>query len=96
MIRRVGLLIEEQPGERRGRIISIAHPREVEAVFVGIDENAPGAAHRQRWDITIRGEPLDWRHTFIRYGGRMVNLQALFTYRNQELPPGLSLVPDRW
>ncbi len=91
MIRRAGLLMHHPQGQHRGQILAIRHPLDVRAVPAGTDENAPGEHHRERWDITIDDTPLDWPNTFIRYGGRMVNLQALFTYRNQEVPPELRL-----
>lgn len=83
MIRRAGLLQSWSPGARR-RNIAV---REVHAVLVEIDRDAPTAALRRRYDLLLNGEPLDWRTTYIEYGGRMVNLQLLFTYRNQ-YPPG--------
>ena len=51
-------------------------------VFTGLD---PGAyeGHQSRYDIELNGEPLDWDHTYIEFGGEMVNLRLLFTYRNQ-------------
>lgn len=89
MIRRAGLLMVQRPGQRRPEIRSLSHPRAVESVHIGTDENAISPVHRERFDIVIDGEPLDWEHTFIQFGGQMVNMMALFSYRNQALPPGL-------
>ncbi len=83
MIRRAGLLQSWSPGARRSNIAV----REVRAVLVEVDRDAPTAALRRRYDLVLNGEPLDWRTTYIEYGGEMVNLQLLFTYRNQ-YPPG--------
>ncbi len=94
MIRRAGLLLYEVPGSR-GEIIPIRSRDDVRAVHVGSDPDASGPQHRERYDIIVNGEPLDWRNTFVRYGGRMVNLQALFTYRNQTPPEGLRYRLDR-
>lgn len=85
MIRRAGLLQSWSPGGSRSNIAV----REVRAVLVEIDRDAPTAALRRRYDLLLNGEPLDWRTTYIEYGGRMVNLQLLFTYRNQYPPADL-------
>jgi hypothetical protein len=94
MIRRAGLLLREYPGGT-SEIIPIRATGDVRAVHVGTDHDAPGPQHEERYDIIVNGEPLDWENTFIRYGGRMVNLQALFTYRNQVPPEGLRYRLDR-
>lgn len=88
MIRRARLLLWEGP-DGSSEIIPIRENAAVRAIHVGTDEDAPGPQHRERYDIEVNGRPLDWRNTFIRYGGRMVNLQALFSYRNQTPPEGL-------
>ncbi len=89
MIRRAGLLMVQRPGQRRPEIRSLPHPRAVQSLHVGRDEDAISPVHRERFDIVIDGDPLDWEHTFIQFGGQMVNMMALFSYRNQALPPGL-------
>ena len=94
MIRRVGLLLHETPGGT-AEIIPIRETADVRAVHVGTDPDAPGPQHQERYDIVINDEPLDWDNTFIRYGGRMINLRALFTYRNQIPPDGLRYRLDR-
>lgn len=94
MIRRAGLLLREYPGGT-SEIIPIRTAADVRAVHVDTDPDAPGPQHQERYDILVNDEPLDWPNTFIRYGGRMVNLQALFTYRNQVLPEGLRYRLDR-
>lgn len=60
----------------------------VYAVPAGIDRDAPGG-HKRRYEIRLNGEPLDWDRLYIEYGDRMMNLRALFTYRNQYPPDDL-------
>lgn len=88
MIRRARLLVHEPP-DGSSEIIPVRTVTDVRAVHAGSNPDAPGPQHVERYDITVNGNPLDWDNTYIRYGGRMVNLRALFTYRNQETPPGL-------
>lgn len=88
LIRRAGLLLHHTPGGTSETIV-VRRASDVRAVHAGHDPNAPGRQHAERYDIEIDGEPLDWRNTFIRYGGYMTNLQLLFTYRNQTPPEGL-------
>ncbi|SIQ81208.1 hypothetical protein SAMN05920897_11582 [Alkalispirochaeta americana] len=90
MIRRSQLLILALPGKER-EIIYLEDPLEVEARYAGEDPAPPGREHARRYQLYLLGSPLDWENTFIRYRGEMVNLQTLFTYRNQKLPPGLRL-----
>ena len=52
-----------------------------------IDGMPPG--HRNRYDLRLNGEPIDWNHTYVEYDGRMVSLRLLFTYRNQYPPDDL-------
>lgn len=94
MIRRAGLLLWE-PAQGPSEIIAVRERSAVRAVPVGTDDTAPGPQHRDRYDIEVNGQPLDWRNTFIRYRGRMTNLQALFSYRNQTPPEGLRYQLDR-
>ena len=60
----------------------------VYAVPAGIDRDAPGG-HKRRYEMRLNGEPLDWDRLYIEYGDRMMNLRALFTYRNQYPPDDL-------
>ena len=83
MIRRVGLLV--RGGNTASREIIVVDS--VEAVRGEVIDGYP-PLHRQRWDILLNGAPVDWDDTYIEYGGRLVNLQLLFTYRNQRpIPP---------
>ncbi len=86
MIRRARLLQRETGRRNRPEIVPV---REVRGVFVGEDENARVPFERRRYDLLLNGEPLDWDNLYIKYGGRMVSLRALFTYRNQhpQTPP---------
>lgn len=60
----------------------------VEAVRVGREDGLP-PGHRVRYDLRLNGAAVDWDHTYIEYGGRMVSLRLLFTYRNQYPPDDL-------
>ncbi len=42
-----------------------------------------------RYDIEVNGSPLDWDNSYIEYEGKMMNLRALFTYRNQYPPDNI-------
>ena len=68
---------------------------EAEAVYIGTDEEAV-PAQRNRYDIVVNGELLDWQRTYVEYGGRMVSVRLLFTYRNQHPPAYLRymITPD--
>ena len=91
LVRRSLLLQRWVPGEPRRNIMV----REVRAVLVAIDENAPTPALRPRYDLWVNGAPLDWDYTFVEHGRSMVNLQLLFTYRNQHPPVALQFrIPD--
>ncbi len=93
MLRRARLLTQLGPhGERS--IVPVRNVEAVTAVYIGTDPDAPGPQHENRYDIILNGEPLDWANTYIRYNNRMVNLQALFTYRNQLPESGLPLYLD--
>ncbi len=81
LIRRAGLLIR-----RTGRSREIVAVRSVEAVETDRAETMP-ELHRRRFDVLLNGEPLEWSTHYVEYGGRMVNLQILFTYRNQRPVP---------
>ncbi|MDA8425498.1 MAG: hypothetical protein M0Z80_05120 [Treponema sp.] len=84
LIRSVGLL-EFWDGTGQARIVAV---RSIWAVFTGYDPQI-FAGHRRRYDLVLNGSRLDWDHLYIEYGGGMVNLRALFTYRNQYPPDGL-------
>lgn len=85
MIRRARLLQQRLPhGELRTLAV-----REVRAVLVDVDPEAPTEALSRRYDLVVNGELLDWDNSYIEYGGRMVSVRLLFTYRNQHPPPGL-------
>ena len=85
MIRRARLL-QQRLADGALRTLAV---REVRAVLVGIDPEAPTEALSRRYDLLVNGEPLDWDNSFLEYGGSMVNLRLLFTYRNQHPPPAL-------
>ena len=84
IIRRVGLLEFWQGGGQA----SIVAVRSIGAIFIGYDPQA-FVGHRSRYDLMLNGHRIDWDHLYIEYGGSMVNLRALFTYRNQYPPDSL-------
>jgi hypothetical protein len=86
MIRREELLIE-RTGEGREIIVV----ESIEAVSAEPIEDYP-PHHRQRWDLLLNGEPLRWDSTYIEYGGRLVSLRLLFTYRNQRPVPDIPYI----
>lgn len=77
------LLIENDSGQKE-----ILRVKKVWSYFLNKDDSYP-KGHRLRYDIIINETPLDWNRTFIEYGGEMINLRLLFTYRNQYPPEGL-------
>lgn len=83
IIRREGLLIE-RTGE--GREIVVVDS--IEAIPAEPLQDYP-PQHQQRWDLLLNGEPLRWNTTYIEYGGRLLNLRLLFTYRNQRPVPDI-------
>lgn len=86
MLKRVGL-IEIRQATAKPEIVAVLR---VWAVPAGeIATYPPG--HRRRYDIVLNGSPIDWDHAFIAYDQGMVNLRALFTYRNQYPPSSLVL-----
>jgi hypothetical protein len=91
MIRRAGLL-EHWDGNGQARVVAV---RTLWAVFTGFDPQIL-VGHRRRYDLVLNGSRMDWDHLFIEYGGSMVNLRTLFTYRNQYPPDDLQyrLPPD--
>jgi len=62
--------------------------RELRILFVGRARGLPPHL-TNRYDILINGRRLDWDHSYIEYGPRMVNLRLLFTYRNERPVPDL-------
>ncbi|MFW5644219.1 MAG: hypothetical protein ACOCYQ_09340, partial [Alkalispirochaeta sp.] len=81
MIRRERLLIR-----RVGSGREIVPVRTIEIRDVGTDERLP-ETHRRRYDLVLNGDPLPWDELYIEYGGRLLNMQLLFTYRNQRPVP---------
>ncbi|MDC7241002.1 MAG: hypothetical protein PQJ50_11645, partial [Spirochaetales bacterium] len=53
--------------------------------FLDHDESFP-KGHRNRYDIIVNGEALDWDNSYFEYGNDLVNLRLLFLYRNQHPP----------
>ncbi|MFO8043232.1 MAG: hypothetical protein R6U25_08530 [Alkalispirochaeta sp.] len=86
IIRREGLLIE-RTGD--GREIVVVDS--IEAVPAEPIEDYP-PQHQRRWDLLLNGEPLRWDTTYIEYGGRLLSLRLLFTYRNQRPVPDIPYV----
>ncbi len=66
----------------------IVEVHKVWSFFLGLDESYPEGFHL-RYDIIVNEKPLNWDNSFIEYGGEMINLRLLFTYRNQYPPEGL-------
>lgn len=58
------------------------------SISLGLNESYPGG-HQRRYDIVLNGKPLDWDHSYVEYGGEMINLRLLYLYRNQYPPQGL-------
>ncbi len=86
MIRREGLLIERTGAGREIVVVD-----SIEAVPVDpIAEYPP--QHRERWDLLLNGEPLRWDSTYIEYGGRLLSVRLLFTYRNQRPVPDIPYI----
>ena len=48
--------------------------------------------HRRRYTLVLNDEPIEWERMYIDYGGRLLNLQLLFTYRNQRPVPDAPFV----
>jgi len=88
MIRRERLLIR-----RVGSGREIVAVRTIGIREVGTDERFPDA-HRTRYDLVLNGAPLPWDELYIEYGGRLLNLQLLFTYRNQRPVPDVPFSLD--
>jgi len=84
MIRRAGFL-QWWDGESRPLIVPV---RRVESTWVGYDPQAY-EGHRNRYDVLLNGEPLDWDCLYVEYDNDSINLRLLYTYRNQQPPPDL-------
>lgn len=69
------------------RIIPV---RQVRSLRLADAENPLTPFERRRYDILLNGERINWEVSFIEWGGRMVNLRVLYTYRNGALPEGLT------
>jgi hypothetical protein len=82
LIRRVGLL-QWWDGESRPRTVAV---RQVYARQVGYNPDAY-ERHRERFDLVLNNEPLDWDHLYIAYDEDVLNLRLLYTYRNQQPVP---------
>ncbi len=85
VLRRAGL-IRVLGDDGRPRTVAV---RDVHAVLIGVDEHA-APAYRLRYDVILNGEPVEWDKTYVEYGGRMLNMRLLFTYRNQSVVRGLA------
>jgi hypothetical protein len=88
MIRRERLLIR-----RVGSGREIVPVRTIEIRDVGTDDRLP-ETHRHRYDLVLNGAPLPWDELYIEYGGRLLNLRLLFTYRNQRPVPDVPFSLD--
>lgn len=77
------ILIKEPSGKS-----SILKVRTVWSIPAGSEESYP-SGHKDRFNIIVNGDPLDWDNCFISYGGDLINLRLLFTYKNQYPPEGL-------
>ncbi|MFP4705025.1 MAG: hypothetical protein ACLFMV_09500 [Spirochaetaceae bacterium] len=84
LLERVGF-VQIRRGDGAPRTVRV---RSVGAVPIGYEEGMPPGS-RIRYDLRLNEEPLEWDRTYVRYGGRMVSLRLLFTYRNQHPPEDL-------
>ena len=82
MLERVGL-VQVEDGGNSSRIVKV---KTVRIVYVGEETGLP-EPYRYRFDLRLNGSPLDWNTTYIEYDFRMVNMRALFTYRNERPVP---------
>ncbi|MFW5783533.1 MAG: hypothetical protein ACOCY8_03340 [Spirochaetota bacterium] len=69
--------------ENRPETIAVERVR---SVWVDYNPNAY-EGHRNRYDIELNDEPIDWDHIYVEYDGDMINLRVLYTYRNQQPAP---------
>ncbi len=84
MLRRVGFL-QRWDGRSPPETVAV---RSAESVWVGYDPHAY-EGHRNRYDIVLNGEPIEWDLLYIEYDNDMISLRLLYTYRNQQPPPDL-------
>lgn len=91
-ILRAQMFILVDDGTGASRIVKV---KTVWAEFRGIDDQYP-PGFQGRFEVILNGESIDWRHSSIEYNGEMVNLQMLFTYRNQYPPAGLEYRPEEF
>lgn len=84
MIRRAGLL-QYRYADGTTEIVPV---RSVYSYWVGFDPHAY-ENHQNRYDLMLNGEPIDWGNLFVHYDGEMINLQMLYTYRNQRPVPNV-------
>lgn len=83
-IRRSRLLLERR-ADGLPRIVAVESAR---SEWVGYDPDA-FENHRNRYTVVLNGEPIDWDLLYIEYGGEMVSLRLLYTYRNQQPIPSI-------
>ena len=81
LLRRGERIVELVDGVRTTVVVEDVAVSEIEPF-----EALPGP-HRRRWQITVNGKQPVWTDTYISYEGRLVNVQLLFTYRNQRPLP---------
>ncbi len=82
LIWRVGLL-QYRYADGSTRIVPV---ESVRSYWAGFDPQAY-ENHQNRYDLLLNGEPIDWGNLFLLYNGEMINLQLLYTYRNQRPVP---------
>ncbi len=86
LLKRERLLIRRTGSSREIVPVRSVEAREVEP----IEEMPP--LHRRRYTLILNEEPIEWERMYIDYGGRLLNLQLLFTYRNQRPVPDAPFV----
>jgi hypothetical protein len=86
LIRRAGLLVERTGEGRRTVVVESVDAVPAEP----LPEYPPG--HRDRWDLLLNGEAISWDTLYVEYGGRLLSLRLLFTYRNQRPVPDIPYI----
>jgi hypothetical protein len=86
LLKRERLLIRRTGSSREIVPVRSVVAREVEP----LEEMPP--LHRRRYTLILNEEPIEWERMYITYGGRLLNLQLLFTYRNQRPVPDAPFV----
>jgi hypothetical protein len=86
LIRRAGLLVERTGEGRRTVVVDSVDAVPAEP----LPEYPPG--HRDRWDLVLNGEAISWDTLYVEYGGQLLSLRLLFTYRNQRPVPDIPYV----